>query len=226
MLILLLIAGLTYLGYRIRINRLLATEKVRRRIARDLHDDMGSTLTSINIMTTMAKRNVQENTQKTEDFLSKIGESTTRMMESMDDIVWSINPNNDNMPMILARMREFTTSLFEARGINFSFHADEQVMLLKLNLESRHDFFMIFKESVNNIAKHAQATHVDIVITYKKKTLYMQVKDNGKGFQPTVQGEGDGLFNMQRRAQRMKGSLDIASAPDSGTRISLRFVTT
>ncbi|UYQ92386.1 histidine kinase [Chitinophaga horti] len=226
MLILMLIAGLAYLGYRIRINRLIATEQVRRRIARDLHDDMGSTLTSINIMTTMAKRNVRQDNQKTEDFLLKIGESTTRMMESMDDIVWSINPNNDNMPIILARMREFTTSMFEAREIGFTFHADEAVQHLKLTLESRHDFFMIFKEAINNIAKHAQATHVDIIIDYKKKTLIMQVKDNGHGFKPGSNSDGDGLFNMQRRAQRMRGSLEIASAPGSGTRICLRFPTT
>ncbi|WP_295127545.1 two-component regulator propeller domain-containing protein [uncultured Chitinophaga sp.] len=224
-LILLTLGALSYLAYRLRINRLLATEKVRRRIARDLHDDMGSTLTSINIMTTVAKRHVQKDTDKTEEFLIKIGDSTTRMMESMDDIVWSINPNNDNMHMIVARMREFTTSMFEPKEIGFTFHVDEQVYNLKLTLESRHDFFMIFKESINNIAKHAQCSFVEIDIKYKKRVLVMQVTDNGQGFEQTT-GDGDGLFNMQRRAQRMKGSLEIQSRPGNGTRICLRFTTT
>lgn len=221
-----ILAGIIYLGYRIRINHLLATEKVRRRIARDLHDDMGSTLTSINIMTTVAKRHVQQDTAKTEEFLLKISDSTTRMMESMDDIVWSINPNNDSMHMIVARMREFTTSMFEPKEIGFTFHVDESVHNLKLDLESRHDFFMIFKESINNIAKHAQCTFVEIGIKYKKRLLLMQVKDNGNGFEQAGGGNGDGLFNMQRRAQRMKGSLEIQSEPGFGTRISLRFTTT
>ncbi|WP_162946507.1 sensor histidine kinase [Chitinophaga barathri] len=223
----LLTGGLIYVIHRLRVNRLLATEQVRRRIARDLHDDMGSTLTSINIMSSMARRNaVQEDMSKTQDFLVKIGESTTRMMESMDDIVWSINPLNDSTPRVIARMREFTTSMLEARQIGFTFSIDEKIYSRKLKLESRHDFFMIYKETITNIAKYAHCTFTDIRIQLRKGQLVLRVQDNGIGFNVNEAGEGDGLMNMQRRAYRMGGQLSIQSQIGKGTVITLMFPTT
>ncbi|MGN7720047.1 sensor histidine kinase [Chitinophaga sp. 22620] len=223
----LLIGGVIYVIHRLRVNRLLATEKVRRRIARDLHDDMGSTLTSINIMSSMARRNaVQQDLAKTQDFLVKIGESTTRMMESMDDIVWSINPLNDSTPRVIARMREFTTSMLEARQIGFTFSIDEKIYSRRLKLESRHDFFMIYKETITNIAKYARCTFVDIRIQLRKGQLVLRVQDDGVGFNVNEAGEGDGLMNMQRRAYRMNGQLSIQSQIGKGTVITLMFPTT
>lgn len=226
-LIILLIAGIIYLIHRIRVNRIMSTEKVRRRIARDLHDDMGSTLTSINIMSAMARRNAaQEDLAKTQEFLVKIGDSTTRMMESMDDIVWSINPMNDNLQRVIARMREFTTGVLEGRQIAFTFSIDDKIFNRRLQLESRHDFFMIYKEAITNIAKYAQCTFVDIRIQLRKGKLVLRVQDNGVGFDVNDANEGDGLMNMERRAHRMKGHLNIQSQPGKGTVITLMFPTT
>lgn len=226
-LIILLIAGIIYLIHRIRVNRIMSTEKVRRRIARDLHDDMGSTLTSINIMSAMARRNAAlADLSKTQEFLVKIGDSTTRMMESMDDIVWSINPMNDNLQRVIARMREFTTGVLEGRQIAFTFSIDDKIFNRRLQLESRHDFFMIYKEAITNIAKYAQCTFVDIRIQLRKGKLVLRVQDNGVGFDVNDANEGDGLMNMQRRAHRMKGHLNIQSQPGKGTVITLMFPTT
>ncbi|WP_346316594.1 ATP-binding protein [Chitinophaga sp. YIM B06452] len=223
----LLIGGVIYVIHRLRVNQLLATEKVRRRIARDLHDDIGSTLTSINIMSSMAQRTaVQLDLAKTQDFLVKIGESTTRMMESMDDIVWSINPLNDSTPRVIARMREFTTGLLEARQIGLTFSIDEKIYSRKLKLESRHDFFMIYKEAITNIAKYARCTFVDVRIQLRKGRLVLRVQDDGAGFNVNEAGEGDGLMNMQRRAYRMNGQLSIQSQIGKGTVITLMFPTT
>lgn len=223
----LLIGGVIYVIHRLRVNQLLATEKVRRRIARDLHDDIGSTLTSINIMSSMAQRTaVQLDLAKTQDFLVKIGESTTRMMESMDDIVWSINPLNDSTPRVIARMREFTTGLLEARQIGLTFSIDEKIYSRKLKLESRHDFFMIYKEAITNIAKYARCTFVDVRIQLRKGRLVLRVQDDGVGFNVNDAGEGDGLMNMQRRAYRMNGQLSIQSQIGKGTVITLMFPTT
>lgn len=226
-LLILLIGGIIYLVHQIKVNRIISTEKVRRRIARDLHDDMGSTLTSINIMSAMARRNAAlEDLTKTQEFLVKIGESTTRMMESMDDIVWSINPMNDNLQRVIARMREFTTGVLEGRQIAFTFSIDEKIFHRKLQLESRHDFFMIYKETITNIAKYAQCTFVDIRVQLRKGKLVLRVQDNGIGFDVSEASEGDGLMNMQRRAYRMKGQLNIQSQPGKGTVITLMFPTT
>ncbi|WP_109694895.1 sensor histidine kinase [Chitinophaga deserti] len=223
----LLLTGIVYGVHRLRINHILATEKVRSRIARDLHDDMGSTLTSINIMSSMAGKSADRGDMvKTRDFISKIGESTTRMMESMDDIVWSINPLNDSTPRVIARMREFTTSVLEARGIGFSFTIDDKIYNRKLQLENRHDFFMIYKETITNIAKYAQCTFADIRIQLRKGQLVLRVQDNGVGFNVNEAGDGDGLMNMQRRAYRMNGQFSIQSQLGKGTVVTLMFPTT
>lgn len=223
----LLLAAIVYIIHRLRINHILATEKVRSRIARDLHDDMGSTLTSINIMSTMAQKSAARGDHdKTREFLGKIGESTTRMMESMDDIVWSINPLNDSTPRVIARMREFTTGMLEARGIGFTFNIDEQIYHRKLQLDNRHDFFMIYKESITNIAKYAQCTFADIRIQLRKGQLVLRVQDNGAGFDVKAAGDGDGLMNMQRRAYRMNGQFSIQSQIGKGTVVTLMFPTT
>jgi signal transduction histidine kinase len=178
-------------------------------------------------MSAMARRNAAlEDLAKTQEFLVKIGDSTTRMMESMDDIVWSINPMNDNLQRVIARMREFTTGVLEGRQIAFTFSIDDKIFNRKLQLESRHDFFMIYKEAITNIAKYAQCTFADIRIQLRKGKLVLRVQDNGVGFDVNDANEGDGLMNMQRRAHRMKGQLNIQSQPGKGTVITLMFPTT
>ncbi len=223
----LLVAAAAFLLQSLRVNKMMTAEQVRRRIARDLHDDMGSALTSINIMSSMARLSAEKSDlAKTQEFLVKIGESTTRMMESMDDIVWSINPLNDSTQHIIARMREFTTGMLEARQIGFSFLVDEKIFTRKLHLENRHDFFMIYKEAVTNIAKYAQCTFADIRVQLRKGQLVLRVQDNGVGFNIGEAGEGDGLMNMQRRAYRMNGQLSIQSQLGKGTVVILMFSTT
>ena len=122
-------------------------EKVRRRIARDLHDDMGSTLSTINILSEMAKMKVNSDTGKTKEYIDKISDNSSRMMEAMDDIVWSINPMNDSMQKVVARMREFATGVFEAKNIEYSFKVDEAVHDLKLDMEgTARSYFSCLKK--------------------------------------------------------------------------------
>jgi hypothetical protein len=111
---------------------------------------------------------VHHDAAKTEEFLEKISDSSSRMMEAMDDIVWSINPMNDTMQRITARMREFATGVLEAKNIDFTFRVDEQVQDLKLDMEARRDLFLIFKEAVNNLAKYAQCRNAAIAIAIQK----------------------------------------------------------
>lgn len=221
------LAGIIYAIHCLRVNHILSAERIRRRIARDLHDDIGSTLTSINIMSAMARRSAdKDDMAKTQEFLLKISENTTRMMESMDDIVWSINPQNDNTQQVIARMREFTTGMLEARQIDFHFSIDDKIFARRLRLENRHDFFMIYKETITNIAKYAQCTFADVRVQLRKGQLVLRVQDNGIGFNVNEAGEGDGLMNMQRRAFRMNGQLSIQSQLGKGTVVTLMFPTT
>lgn len=217
------VALIIYAIHRMRVNKLLAVEKLRNRVARDLHDDMGSTLSTINILSSMAKSRMNTDQVKTAEYLGKISDNSQRMMDAMDDIVWSIKPSNDSMQKIAARMREFSTSVLEAKGIELDFRMDESVFDVKLNMEARRDLFLVFKEAVNNAAKYSQASMVVIRVGLHIKRLVLLVEDNGVGFDPAVADSGNGLGNMQKRASAMRGRLQIQSKPGEGAHITLNI---
>lgn len=132
-----LVIAIVGIMYRLHINRILAVMKIRNRVARDLHDDMGSTLSTINILSSMAKTKLHTEPVKASEFISKISDNSQRMMEAMDDIVWSIKPQNDNMERVIARMREFSTNALEAKNIEFCFDLDPGVEKVKLNMGAK-----------------------------------------------------------------------------------------
>lgn len=214
------IALLIYTVHKLRVNKLLAVEKIRTKVARDLHDDMGSTLSTINILSAMAKSKLNTDAIKTSEYIGKISENSQRMMEAMDDIVWSIKPMNDSMQRIAARMREFATNVLEAKDIEPCFAITENVYDIKLDMEARRDFFLIFKEAVNNAAKYSKATQVNVKLDTDGKILSMEVKDDGIGFNEK-DADGNGLGNMQKRADALRGKLSIQSKPGEGTAIKL-----
>ncbi len=220
--ILFLMALVIYDLHNSRVKRLLAVEKLRNKVARDLHDDMGSTLSTINILTAMAKTKMNSDVVKTTEYLGKISDNSQRMMEAMDDIVWSIKPSNDSMSKVTARMREFATNVLEAKEIDLEFIVDEKVLDQKLNMEARRDFFLIFKEAVNNAAKYSRANKVDIHISTHYKSLVLSVKDDGIGFDAAVADAGNGLGNMQKRAEAMRGILKFESTAGKGTNVILK----
>jgi ligand-binding sensor domain-containing protein/two-component sensor histidine kinase len=215
--------GIVYTFFRLNLNRILAVMKVRNRVARDLHDDMGSTLSTINILSSMAKTKLHTDPVKTSEYLSKISENSQRMMEAMDDIVWSIKPQNDSMEKVLARMREFANSVLEAKDIDFKFEVEDKIYQVKIPMETRRDLFLIYKEAVNNLAKYAQCNRAFIQFSIKKKKLQMLVQDYGKGFNLKEADEGNGLNNMQKRAEKMGGNLIICSNLGEGTQVILNI---
>ncbi len=210
-----------YFVHRLRVNKLLAVEKLRNRVARDLHDDMGSTLSTINILSSMAKSKIQTDPVKTTEYLGKISDNSQRMMEAMDDIVWSIKPNNDSMQKVTARMREFATNVLEAKNMGFRFTIHDSVYDIKLNMEARKDLFLVFKEAVNNAAKYSKASLVTITLDYQNSFLRLIIQDDGIGFDPDLADNGNGLGNMQKRADAIKGRLQILSKEDKGTVVTL-----
>ena len=218
--------GLLFIAYRIRVRQLLALERVRHGIARDLHDDMGSTLSSISILSQVARDHQrQHRPEQAAALLEQIGDSSRRMLDAMDDIVWAINPAHDSLEDVTARMRSFASELLEARGIDFTFRADPSVQGLRLDMRARREFFLIFKEAINNLAKYAQCRHAHIRFTYGHGQLHLTVQDDGIGFDPTLpaQGGGNGLANMHSRAAALAGQLTIETAPGQGTTLHLKI---
>jgi len=221
--VLFLVALIVFDLHNARVKRLLAVEKLRNKVARDLHDDMGSTLSTINILSSMAKTKMHTDQVKASEYLGKITDNSQRMMEAMDDIVWSIKPSNDSMQKITARMREFATNVLEAKDIEIKFDVDDKVYDEKLNMESRRDFFLVFKEAVNNAAKYSKATMVWVSITSGGKKLVLTVKDNGIGFDVATADGGNGMGNMRKRAESMQGQVQIKSVKGQGTEVIVKI---
>lgn len=216
-----LVLGIIILIYRLHINRLLAVINLRNRVARDLHDDMGSTLSTINILSSMAKTKLVTDPVKSSEYISKISDNSHRMMEAMDDIVWSIKPQNDSMEKVIARMREFANNVLEAKNIDFTFEVEEEVHKIKLPMDARRNFFLIYKEAVNNLAKYSKTATASITFSISKGKLNLRIEDYGTGFDSENSDNGNGLGNMKKRAEQMSGKLKIVSNEGEGTTVLL-----
>ncbi len=203
-----------------KISRYIVEEKLRAKISRDLHDEMGSTLTSINIISKLVIQQ-SENNPGIQQQLSKIKEYSSTMMESMSDIVWAINPGNDRFEKLVLRIKEFTAEILEPVRINYYFREDGPLENIKLNLEQRKDIYMIFKEALNNAVKYSNATEINIMLQTGNKQLSMQITDNGNGFDTGKIYSGNGLKNMQSRAEQIKAFMEINSIKNTGTTIRL-----
>lgn len=201
-----------------KISKYLIEERIRLKIARDLHDEMGSTLTSINIISKMAIGQAKADPGLTSQ-LEKIREHSARMMDSMSDIVWAINPSNDSFEKVILRMKEFTAEILEPAGINYYFREEPQIAALPLSVEKRKELYMLFKEAITNAAKYSGATEINISFRLEGEAIVLTIMDNGRGFDQALVEEGNGLRNMRNRAMQMKAELRIESIPATGTSI-------
>lgn len=215
MILLVILSVFIYRNYRSRQEvKMLA---LRNKIASDLHDDVGSTLSSISMFSQMA----QAQSKEVMPALDIISESSRKMLDAMNDIVWTINPENDQFEKIIMRMRSFAFELLGAKDIEFEFYVDEEVSKIKLPMEARKNLFLIFKETTNNMVKYAGADKAMFSIKAKKDMLTMLIRDNGKGFDTKIEFSGNGLKNIRKRAHEIGAALTIDSMPGNGTTVQL-----
>jgi len=211
-----IIVAIILLLIRNRIRQRLKVELIRRGIASDLHDDIGATLSSINIYAEMAREEIGEN-----EYLGQIKENVTDTISRLDDLVWSINPKNDTMEQLLHRMQRSASVLLEARGIKCHFNYNSRILNINLNLGNKRNLYLLFKEMLNNVVKHSQCRNCYIDLEYHRPNFSLSVRDDGVGFDTTaaIQG-GNGLENMRYRAARMKGNVYIHSSLKKGSTIT------
>jgi two-component system sensor histidine kinase UhpB len=217
-----IIALLLVNRYRInnQVKRMAEIERMRNTIARDLHDDIGSTLSTINIISKLA---MHENPGGNSLHLTRISEQSSRMMESMADMVWSINPVNDSMEKVIVKMKVFTSEILEPKNISYRFSGEGTLNGLTLDAEKRKNLFLIFKEAINNAAKYSGATAVEITLKQSAEKLVMTVSDNGQGFDEQCVKNGNGLKNMDARAQSINAQFKLTSAVSRGTCIEVEL---
>ena len=174
-----------YLIYRYRFDQLLKQQAIRNKIAQDLHDNVGSTLSSISVYSQVARIYQQQGRSKElEQALQKISETSVEMISEMNDIVWTINPRHDSMDTILQRMESFARPLLASKGIQFHFEVDPGVQQLNLEMTKRKNFYLIYKEAVNNALKYAQCSNLWVKVGVRQHHLFLVTTDDGIGFDP------------------------------------------
>lgn len=194
----------------------LKLERMRSRISADLHDDIGSTLSSISIISEGVLQ--EQDPVASKQMIREISDNAMQLMDKMDDIIWCVSPQNDSFQQLMLRIRKFAAAVFEARGIDYDIVIDQHIGKASLPMEHRQHLYLILKEAINNLVKYSSATYAGINITMQGSLLVITVTDNGKGFNVQAQQHGNGLRNMQRRASLMKAKLTIESDA-GGTRI-------
>ena len=216
------LGGFGYLIFnRAQLKQKLQEQTLRNQLSKDLHDDIGSTLSSISINSRIALMKMDE-----KDFvakqLEKIQENSKAILDNMSHIVWSINPANDSMETMVFKMKDYASEMLEPLGINFQFDTDGLDTKAKISPAVRKNLYLIFKESLNNASKYSDATAIDAKISIQDGDLILLVSDNGKGFsQLNAPNSGNGLRNMRDRAAQISGQISIESQIGKGTQIRL-----
>ncbi|MBV8759220.1 MAG: ATP-binding protein [Deltaproteobacteria bacterium] len=217
----LLLIAATYALYRWRLAHLLAVERVRSRIASDLHDEIGSSLSRISILSELASRRAAAH-EDVHPQIDVIGSSARELVTVASDIVWATDPRRDDLGSLIVRLRTFAADVLESRNITWTLDAPADPTRIPLDPERRRHLYLILKEAIHNAARHSHATHVAITLHADGAAITATVRDDGRGFDPAaLPGTGNGLTNMRARATAAGGTLDIRH--DSGTEITLRL---
>jgi signal transduction histidine kinase len=202
----------------------------RQRISRDLHDEVGSTLTSIGVFSEIALQQVRSNSPQTVPVLNRIGDASRSLIDTINDIVWVISPNNDKFEDVILRMRLFAADLLMTKNVDIDFIVDAQLDNVNLSVEQRKQFYLIFKEAINNIFKYAECSTLKIEIALDGSNIKMSIVDNGKGFDMSNPKNGNGLKTMRERAEILSkgllsegGGMVIESQIGKGTIIKMRM---
>jgi len=220
------LAAVAYALYRFRLAHLLGVERVRTRIAADLHDDIGASLSRIALQSELLRRPESSAAVDAERLLADIAESARALVGSMGDIVWSIDPRRDDLSSVIARVRQFALEIMEPRGIALELVTPPAAGELTLAPEARRHLYLLLKEALHNVVKHAGCRSVRISLTSEGAHLRAEVKDDGHGF-PVSEADrdtglgGHGFHNMRSRASQIGGTLDVRSSPGQGTVLTL-----
>ncbi|MEZ5012934.1 MAG: two-component regulator propeller domain-containing protein [Chitinophagales bacterium] len=206
--------------YRVRINQLLALQKVRNRIARDLHDDIGASLSSIRLYSESVKRKLEKENTESGDVLDKIAANAKEVVENMGIIVWAINPVNDSLKNLVQKLHIYAAEMCALQNMELQY-ASEHIPDLKLSMEVRKNIFLILREAIHNAVKYAESNTLHVHIMLHGKQMHCRVSDTGKGIDAQTIQSGNGLKNMRSRAAEIGAQLEWTSRPGEGTTLTM-----
>lgn len=213
------VGALAFQWHRRRLAHLLEMERMRTRIASDLHDDIGSTLSQISILGAVVQARAGRLGPEAAEPVSLMGRLARESMDGLSDIVWAINPRHDHLSNLAHRMRRLADDLLSAQGVPFSFDVEGADPEHVLGAGVRRQVFLVFKEALNNVVRHAACTRVAVTLRVERGTLTLAVIDDGRGFDPATVRPGEGLASLRQRASALGGTLAVTA--EAGTSVVL-----
>lgn len=197
-------------------------EQERARVAHDLHDDLGAGLTEVNMLTSLVKSTTTSLEEK-HRYLGELTETASRMVTSLDEIVWAVNPRNDTIASLASYFGSYAQRLLDLASVSCGLDIAHDLPEHPLDPKFRQELFFAFKEALTNIVRHASATQVWLRISVRGDTLVVEVSDNGHGFDPNNRNAGhDGIVNMKERLKSLEGQCEITSDLKDGTTVCFR----
>lgn len=187
----------------------------RNEISNDLHDDIGASLSSVHVYSTVALNNVGD-AENVKLYLEKIRSGVRNVMDKMGDVIWAVKLDNQVNTPLSAKLKNYFVEVLDASGITITYDIEEGVEDVLKSMLARKNFLLIAKEAVNNIVKHSGATHINIKLALQGTELFFLISDNGKGIRDFEFEKGNGMGNMRYRAQQLQGSCQIQNLPDPG----------
>jgi two-component system sensor histidine kinase UhpB len=202
--------------------RLEAANTERNRIAKELHDDVGSSLSSIMIYADVALKDFEKDNARSKLLLQKLSEKGKELSNNMSDIIWAVYSKNDSFRNMLMRMKNFAFEITSATNVDVHFHSSYQLDDRTLHLELRKNIYYIFKEAFNNAVKHSKSSRIDVsFLEHQPGQLTMLIADNGSGFNKDNLTKNNGFYTMQARTAQLSGKIDIESSPAGGTKVKV-----
>lgn len=219
-----IISSAFYLLLKYRLQQKLNMLHMRNRISRDLHDEVGSSLSGIRIFSQMAEEKIDSDPTITRIYLQKVQNYCESVLSSMNDIVWTINPDNDRFIKIYRKLHSYAASVAEPHNVKLKFSESGLLNDQKLNMEVRKNIYLIAKEAINNAIKYSECKNLSVDIKKIKDRLVLVISDDGKGFDPATAVNGNGLRNISERAQEMNAELDFKTSCNGTTvKVSLKI---
>jgi signal transduction histidine kinase len=203
-----------------RAEKMRAIEEERSRIARDLHDDLGSSLTEISLLADAGLGNPPLAERALNRFRA-IGAKARALVQALDVIVWLVNPSKDALPFLAGYLGSYAEEYLGASGVGCRLKIPMDMPALRLNAEVRHNLFLAVKEALHNIVRHAHASEVLVTFALREGVLEIAIADNGQGFDPTASVEGNGLANLRQRVAGIGGRCEIQAQPGGGASVRL-----
>ncbi len=222
MLVGVLVVASLYWFYRNRLNQVKRIYEVRNKISRDLHDDIGATLSGIAMYSHLTREQIRTNQpEQVARSLDIIQGSATEMVEKLSDIVWVVNPQHDSLQKLLHKLEEYAIEMASVKKIKVQTDLPEKVSHLKLPMQSRRSIYLVCKEAINNAVKYSDCSLLQLKVKVADDKIDFSIKDNGRGFSESVIKKGNGLINMEQRAREIGAILQVDSGPGEGTTVAL-----